>query len=122
MLDEKIKKSEMIYKKLAGDSRSQYQTALDNKERILDYDANSAKRTQLIDDESDYFSVDSNMWLTPQKRESQCGGVASPHVRAGTPHTADPRTTSQTQVFSLIWMNIWGGRGVVTKISEVPLA
>ena len=50
--------------------------------------------TQIIDDESDYFSVDSNMWLTPG---------------------------SQTQVFSLIWMNI-GGRGVVTKISEVPLA
>ena len=106
MLDKKKnKKSEMLYKKLAGDSRSQYQTALDSNERILHHDANSAKRTQIIDDESDYFSVDSNMWLTPQQREAQCGGI-SPHVRAGTLHTADSRTTSQTQVFSLIWMNI----------------
>jgi len=70
VLDKKNKKSEMLYKKLAGDSRSQYQAALDNKERLLDYDANSAKRTQIIDDESDYFSVDSNKWLTPQQREA----------------------------------------------------
>ena len=70
VLDNKTKKSEMLYKELAGDSRSQYQTALDNKERLLDYDANSAKRTQIIDDESDYFSVDSNKWLTPQQREA----------------------------------------------------
>jgi len=70
VLDKKNKKSEVLYKKLAGDSRSQYQTAIENKERLLDYDANSAKRTQIIDDESDYFSVDSNKWLTPQQREA----------------------------------------------------
>ena len=70
MLDNKTKKSEMLYKELAGDSRSRYQKALDNKERLLDYDANSAKRTQIIDDESDYFSVDSNKLLTPQQREA----------------------------------------------------
>jgi len=70
ILDRKSKKSEMLYKKLAGDSRSQYQAAVDNKERLLEYDANSAKRTQIIDDESDYFNVDSNKWLTPQQREA----------------------------------------------------
>jgi len=70
VLDKKNKKSEMLYKKLAGDSRSQYQAALDNKERLLEYDANSAKRTQIIDDESDYFNVDTNKWLTPQQREA----------------------------------------------------
>ena len=37
----------MIYKKLAGDTRSQYQAAVDNKDMLLDYQANSAKRTQL---------------------------------------------------------------------------
>merc|ERR1719270_1382356 len=66
----RIKKSEILYKKLAGDSRSQYQAAVDNKERLLEFDANSAKRTQIIDDESDYFNVDSNKWLTPQQREA----------------------------------------------------
>ena len=70
VLDKKNKKSEMLYKKLAGDSRSQYQAAVDNKDRLLDYQANSAKRTQIIDDESDYFNVDSNKWLTPEQREA----------------------------------------------------
>ena len=70
VLDKKNKKSEMLYKKLVGDSRSQYQAAVDNKNRLLDYQANSAKRTQIIDDESDYFNVDTNKWLTPEQREA----------------------------------------------------
>jgi len=70
ILDKKNKKSEMLYRKLAGDSRSQYQAAVANKDRLLEFDANSAKRTQIIDDESDYFNVDSNKWLTPQQREA----------------------------------------------------
>merc|ERR1719270_737355 len=70
ILDKKNKKSEKLYKKLVGDSRSQYQAAIDNKNRLLDYQANSAKRTQIIDDESDYFNVDNNKWLTPEQREA----------------------------------------------------
>ena len=70
MLDKKNKKSEQLYQKLVGDSRSQYQAAVDNKNRLLEYQANSAKRTQIIDDESDYFNVDNNKWLTPQQREA----------------------------------------------------
>merc|ERR1719270_675148 len=66
----RIKKSEVLYKKLVGDSRSQYQAAIDNKNRLLDYQANSAKRTQIIDDESDYFNVDNNKWLTSEQREA----------------------------------------------------
>ena len=69
VLDKKNKKSEHLYKRLVGtDSRSQYQAAIDNKNRLLDYQANSAKRTQIIDDESDYFNVDNNRWLTPEQR------------------------------------------------------
>lgn len=30
----------------------------------------SAKRTQVIDDESDYFSTDSNQWLKPSERDA----------------------------------------------------
>merc|ERR1719270_3202883 len=70
ILDKKNKKSEKLYEKLVGDSRAQYQAAVDNKNRLLDYQANSAKRTQIIDDESDYFNVDNNKWLTPEQREA----------------------------------------------------
>jgi len=68
VLDRGSRKSEQLLKKLAGDSREQYQVALDNKERLLEYDANCEKRTKVIDDESDYFNVDSNKWLTPEQR------------------------------------------------------
>merc|ERR1719228_1315709 len=75
ILDRKSKKSEQLYKKLAGgDSRDKYQAshqkAMDNKERLLEFDANCEKRTRVIDDESDYFAVDTNKWLTPQQREA----------------------------------------------------
>ena len=43
---------------------------MDNKDRLLDYQANSAKRTQFIVNESDYFSTDGNNWLTLEKREA----------------------------------------------------
>jgi len=71
VLDRKSKKSEQLYKKLAGgDGREQYQKAIDRKERLLEYDANCEKRTRVIDDENDYFAVDSNKWLTPEQREA----------------------------------------------------
>ena len=43
---------------------------MDNKDRLLDYQANSAKRTQFIVNESDYFSTHGNNWLTLEKREA----------------------------------------------------
>lgn len=78
ILNRNSRKSEELLKKLAGDSRAQYrdnnalekayQQALDNKNRLLEYDITCEKRTKVIDDEADYFSVDSNKWLTPEQR------------------------------------------------------
>lgn len=31
---------------------------------------NSVKRTQVLDDESDYFATDSNQWLSPGERDN----------------------------------------------------
>ena len=80
VLNRNSRKSEELYKKLApsDNSRAQYrdnnalekafQQALDNKNRLLEYDITCEKRTKVIDDEADYFSVDSNKWLTPEQR------------------------------------------------------
>ncbi|XP_076104447.1 activating signal cointegrator 1-like [Mytilus galloprovincialis] len=46
-----------------------YQKALQHKDKLLDYDKTSARRTQVIDDESDYFATDSNRWLSNKERE-----------------------------------------------------
>ncbi|XP_052797264.1 activating signal cointegrator 1-like isoform X1 [Mya arenaria] len=40
-----------------------------HKEKLLEYDKNSVRRTQVIDDEADYFSTDSNQWLNQKDRE-----------------------------------------------------
>ncbi|XP_078494523.1 activating signal cointegrator 1-like isoform X2 [Ciona intestinalis] len=38
------------------------------KERLLKYDRSCAKRTKVIDDESDYYATDSNIWLSEKER------------------------------------------------------
>lgn len=34
------------------------------KNRLVGYDRNAAQRTKVIDDQSDYFEIDSNTWLS----------------------------------------------------------
>ncbi|KAL1007676.1 hypothetical protein UPYG_G00090070 [Umbra pygmaea] len=43
--------------------------ALEHKDKLLEYDKNSTRRTQVLDDESDYFATDSNQWLSPGERQ-----------------------------------------------------
>ncbi|ELT87196.1 hypothetical protein CAPTEDRAFT_221890 [Capitella teleta] len=55
--------------------------ALAHKEKLLNFDKTSAKRTKVLDDESDYFTTDSNAWLSDsekaalQKREDELRAV-----------------------------------------------
>ncbi|XP_075432105.1 activating signal cointegrator 1 isoform X2 [Ascaphus truei] len=44
--------------------------ARQHRDRLLEYDKTSVRRTHVIDDESDYFATDSNQWLSPVERES----------------------------------------------------
>ena len=46
------------------------QKALAHKERLLEYDRSSVRRTKVIDDESDYFTTDGNQWLSKKEREA----------------------------------------------------
>ncbi|KAM6943557.1 activating signal cointegrator 1 [Xenentodon cancila] len=43
--------------------------AVQHKDKLLEYDRNSVRRTQVLDDESDYFATESNQWLSPGERE-----------------------------------------------------
>jgi len=47
---------------------SSRQRAIEHKDKLLDFDRTSAKRTQVIDDESDYFNTNSK-WLNSEQRE-----------------------------------------------------
>ncbi|CAI9558431.1 unnamed protein product [Staurois parvus] len=44
--------------------------ALQHRDKLLEYDKTSVRRTHVIDDESDYFSTDSNQWLSMAEREA----------------------------------------------------
>ena len=47
------------------------------KNRLVGYDRNAAQRTKVIDDQSDYFEIDSNTWLS--KEVSYCKDCISCH-------------------------------------------
>lgn len=75
-------KSQKLRKKLMGDCGERdylphqearmnagLEKAVQHKEKLLEYDRNSVRRTQVLDDESDYFATESNQWLSPNERE-----------------------------------------------------
>ena len=43
------------------------------KDRMVGYDRDAAKRTRVLDDQSDYFDVDSNAWLSKDVRPLHAG-------------------------------------------------
>ncbi|XP_064618936.1 activating signal cointegrator 1-like isoform X2 [Lineus longissimus] len=49
--------------------KSGFDRAVEQKERLLEYDRTSVRRTQVIDDESDYFTTDGNQWLNKDERK-----------------------------------------------------
>ncbi|XP_073320548.1 activating signal cointegrator 1 [Pagrus major] len=75
-------KSQKLRKKLMGDAgerdylphqeammKAGLEKAVQHKEKLLEYDRNSVRRTQVLDDESDYFATESNQWLSPCERD-----------------------------------------------------
>ncbi|XP_072038298.1 activating signal cointegrator 1-like isoform X2 [Amphiura filiformis] len=85
ILSRNSNKSEKLRKKLLGDkpdtsnhvlphAKVRQQDGLDkalaHKDKLLEFDKTSVRRTQVIDDESDYFAVDTNRWLSDQERDA----------------------------------------------------
>jgi len=48
---------------LDKDNTEEIQKAVEFKDRLVDYDRNAAQRTSVLDDQSDYFEIDTNVWL-----------------------------------------------------------
>nr|XP_040580696.1 LOW QUALITY PROTEIN: activating signal cointegrator 1-like [Lepeophtheirus salmonis] len=63
------RKSEQLMKKLMA-SETKLSKAEAHKNKLLEFDKTCEKRTQVIDDENDYFSTDSNQWLNKNQRET----------------------------------------------------
>uniref|UniRef100_A0A8C4QG95 ASCH domain-containing protein n=1 Tax=Eptatretus burgeri TaxID=7764 RepID=A0A8C4QG95_EPTBU len=74
VLSHNSNKSEKLRRKLLGNDEDRIGQGLDkaiqHRDKLLDYDKNCIKRTQVIDDESDYFASDSNLWISMTEREA----------------------------------------------------
>ncbi|XP_017872246.1 PREDICTED: activating signal cointegrator 1 [Drosophila arizonae] len=62
------KQQQQQQQKASAKSNKELQQALEQRDRLLEYDRNSEKRTTVIDDELDYFQENS-VWLTDAERE-----------------------------------------------------
>uniref|UniRef100_A0A914VW20 Activating signal cointegrator 1 n=1 Tax=Plectus sambesii TaxID=2011161 RepID=A0A914VW20_9BILA len=82
LLDKGTKKSGELRRKLLGDAArasggtslaaigEQLNSAVAQRNKLLGYDADSERRTKVIDDQSDYYSAESNPYLTPEQRNA----------------------------------------------------
>ncbi|XP_028812545.1 activating signal cointegrator 1 isoform X2 [Denticeps clupeoides] len=74
-------KSQKLRKKLMGENverdylprqeallKAGLEKAVQHKDKLLEFDKNSVCRTQVLDDEADYFATHSNQWLSPTER------------------------------------------------------
>ncbi|ESO92590.1 hypothetical protein LOTGIDRAFT_162501 [Lottia gigantea] len=61
-----------IYQDISGDIKAieeGAEKAKKHKDRLLNYDRTSVKRTQVLDDECDYFATESNKWISEEDRK-----------------------------------------------------
>lgn len=69
VIDQATKKGDKLRKTLLEQGRPQgWEEALAQRNRLLDFDRNSARRTEIIDDELDYFKNNS-VWLSQEEKE-----------------------------------------------------
>lgn len=60
-------KARASFEKISG-KEDAFRMATEHKDRLLQYDRTSARRTKVIDDQTDYFNADSNRWLSSEER------------------------------------------------------
>ncbi|KAL6437121.1 hypothetical protein ACFW04_005010 [Cataglyphis niger] len=68
ILQSKTKQADNLYNKLMERKPSKsFEDSLKQRDKLLEYDRNSARRTKVIDDESDYYQSNS-IWLSAEER------------------------------------------------------
>uniref|UniRef100_A0A1B6C1E5 ASCH domain-containing protein n=3 Tax=Clastoptera arizonana TaxID=38151 RepID=A0A1B6C1E5_9HEMI len=63
------KQANQLLQKLMDQKPPGWKAAIEQRDRLLEYDRNSTKRTRVIDDQSDYFSPSTTVWLSQEERD-----------------------------------------------------
>lgn len=74
-----VKLHETLMRVPNPEADAQLKKAIDHKNKLLEFNRTSAQRTQVIDDESDYFSLDGNKWMTKDQRQVMAKKVQELH-------------------------------------------
>ena len=51
------------------DDYAHYQTALEHRDRLIDFDVNAQKRLGVLDERSDWYDLANNTWLNKDQRD-----------------------------------------------------
>mmetsp|Transcript_19172 Transcript_19172/g.13766 ORF Transcript_19172/g.13766 Transcript_19172/m.13766 type:complete len:123 (+) Transcript_19172:290-658(+) len=54
---------DQFYDDLEPEDKPAYESALDNRDRLIEYDVNAARRLGVIDERSDWYELSNNTWL-----------------------------------------------------------
>jgi hypothetical protein len=65
-----IRTSPDSQKDISISNKESLEKALEHRDKLLDFDRTSEKRTRVIDDEMDYFASDTNQWLSREERKA----------------------------------------------------
>ncbi|XP_043278932.1 activating signal cointegrator 1 [Venturia canescens] len=70
ILSNNSKQSNTLYNKLMDQKPAKISDdAIKHRDKLLEFDRNSARRTEVIDDESDYYQTSNSGWLSKSERE-----------------------------------------------------
>ena len=54
---------------LDEENEAHYQTALEHRDKLIDFDVNAARRLGVLDEKSDWYAAANNTWLNKDQRE-----------------------------------------------------
>ena len=61
-----VEKDDDDYQEITEEDSSLYEVALNNRNRLLEYDLNSAQRLGVLDEKSDWYDLANNNWLNKE--------------------------------------------------------
>jgi len=57
------------YYDIDEEDADKYETALEHRDKLIDFDLNAAKRLGVLDERSDWYDLSGNTWLNKEQRK-----------------------------------------------------
>lgn len=64
-----VEKDDDDFQEITEEDSALYEVALNHRNRLLEYDLNSAQRLGVLDEKSDWYDLANNNWLNKEQRD-----------------------------------------------------